>query len=119
MPILDLWKDPEDEIPFTQTLFRKTISEEKAHTELIQEIAENWETERIALMDMLLMRMALTEAKQFKQIPLKVTLNEYIEIAKYYSTPKSSTFINGVLDKLFSRLQEDGTIKKVGRGLVQ
>jgi len=118
-PILDLWKDPEDEIEFTRELFRKTHSQAKEHTDLIEECTENWEIDRIATMDMILMRMALTEARQFKQIPLKVTLNEYIELAKYYSTPKSSTFINGVLDKLFARLQEEGTIVKVGRGLIQ
>lgn len=118
-PILDLWKDPEDEIEFTRELFRKTHSQTKEHTELIQECTENWEIERIATMDMILMRMALSEARIFKQIPLKVTLNEYIELAKYYSTPKSSTFINGVLDKLFEQLRESGKIKKVGRGLIQ
>lgn len=118
-PILDLWKDPEDEIEFTRELFRKTYTQAEEHTKLIEDCTENWEIERIAAMDMILMRMALTEAREFKQIPLKVTLNEYIELAKYYSTPKSSTFINGVLDKLFSRLQEDGTIVKVGRGLIQ
>jgi N utilization substance protein B len=118
-PILDLWKDPEDEIAFTRELFRKTQTQAEEHTRLIEDCTENWEIERIATMDMILMRMALTEARQFNQIPLKVTLNEYIELAKYYSTPKSSTFINGVLDKLFARLQEDGSIVKVGRGLIQ
>jgi N utilization substance protein B len=68
---------------------------------------------------MILMRMALSEARECKQIPLKVTLNEYIEISKYYSTPKSSNFINGVLDKLFTQLKEDGIIAKAGRGLIQ
>jgi N utilization substance protein B len=118
-PILSLWKDPEDEIEFAKTLFRKSLSQASEHDKLIKEHTENWEIERIAMMDMILMRMALTEAREFKQIPLKVTLNEYIEISKYYSTPKSSTFINGVLDKLFSQMKETGTIAKVGRGLIQ
>jgi len=118
-PILSLWKDPEDEIEFAKNLFRKSITQAAEHDKLIEECTENWELERIALMDMILMRMALSEARQFTQIPLKVTLNEYIELSKYYSTPKSSTFINGVLDKLFDQLKTGGEIKKVGRGLIQ
>jgi N utilization substance protein B len=118
-PILSLWKDPEDEIEFAKNLFRKTLAQESEHDKLIKEHTENWELDRIALMDMILMRMALTEAREFPQIPLKVTLNEYIELSKYYSTPKSSNFINGVLDKLFDQLKTDGVIKKIGRGLIQ
>lgn len=117
-PILPLWKEPEDEQNFVKTLFRKTIVQSKEHEELIKKYTENWEIERIAVMDIILMKMALTEAKEFNQIPTKVTLNEYIEISKYYSTPKSNTFINGVLDKLFTEMTEEGTIKKVGRGLI-
>lgn len=117
-PLLPLWKDPEDELEFVKVLFRKTISQGKDHLKMIKDNADNWEVERIALMDILLMKMALTEAREFKQIPVKVTLNEYIEISKYYSTPKSNNFINGVLDKLFAKLKDDGTIKKVGRGLI-
>jgi len=117
-PLLPLWKDPEDELEFVKVLFRKTITQGKEHLKMIKDNADNWEIERIALMDILLMKMALTEAREFKQIPVKVSLNEYIEISKYYSTPKSNNFINGVLDKLFAKLKEDGTIKKVGRGLI-
>lgn len=117
-PILPLWKDPEDEMPFVKTLFRKSVTQGPEHSELIQETTENWEVDRIALMDMILMQMALTEAREFVQIPLKVTLNEYIEIAKYYSTPKSSNFINGILDKVFDVMESKGKIKKVGRGLI-
>jgi len=65
------------------------------------------------------MNLAITEAKEFSSIPLKVTLNEYIEISKFYSTPKSNGFINGVLDKVFAELKNDGAIKKVGRGLME
>jgi N utilization substance protein B len=68
--------------------------------------------------DMILMKMALTEVLQFDQIPVKVTMNEYIEIAKAYSTPKSKNFVNGVLDKLFADLRAAGRIHKVGRGLL-
>ena len=70
-------------------------------------------------MDVLLMKMALTEVRIFDQIPVKVTMNEYIEIAKAYSTPKSKNFINGVLDKIFIEMRTDGRIRKVGRGLLE
>jgi N utilization substance protein B len=116
--LLPLWKEPEDELPFVQTLFRKTLVNSEEHAALIHKHTENWELDRIAVMDVILMKMALTEAIEFPQIPVKVTLNEYIELAKYYSTPKSSNFINGVLDKLFSELQTGGQIKKLGRGLI-
>lgn len=116
--MLELYKDPEDEIGFIKDLFRKTLLESEESEVLIQEKAKNWESERIASMDMLLMKMAIAEVKQFKTIPVKVTLNEYIEISKFYSTPKSSVFINGILDKVFEDLKEEGKIKKVGRGLI-
>jgi N utilization substance protein B len=86
---------------------------------LIKEKAKNWDIDRIALMDMLVMKLAVTEAKQFKNIPTKVTMNEFIEIAKFYSTPKSKSFINGILDNLFSELTESGEISKMGRGLME
>ena len=85
---------------------------------IIQKYSQNWEVERIALMDTLLMKIALTEAKEFETIPLKVTLNEYIDISKFYSTPKSNGFINGILDKAFNDMKDNGEIKKVGRGLI-
>ena len=77
------------------------------------------ELERIAMVDRVLMKMALAEAQTFDSIPLKVTLNEYIELSKYYSTPKSHGFINGILDQLFAKLKESGDIQKVGRGLIE
>lgn len=117
-PILPLWKDEDDEQSFVQVLFRKTVTQSEEHTALLKKYTENWDIERIALMDIILMKMALAEVREFNQIPEKVSLNEYIEISKFYSTPKSSNFINGVLDKLFTELKEDGTIKKVGRGLI-
>jgi N utilization substance protein B len=114
--ILDLYKDDEEE--FILKLFRRSISNFESHTELLGEYTKNWDSDRLAKMDIFIMNLAITEAKEFNQIPLKVTLNEYIEISKFYSTPKSSTFINGVLDKLFAQLTKDGTIRKIGRGLV-
>jgi len=116
--LLPLWKEPEDEMPFVKTLFRQALLQSAEHEALIKKHTDNWEIDRIAMMDVILMKMALTEAREFSQIPVKVTLNEYIEIAKYYSTPKSSNFINGVLDKVFEEMKTDGKIKKLGRGLI-
>jgi transcription antitermination protein NusB len=114
--VMDLFKDDEEE--YTKVLFRKTIMSLDSHTEMLGKYTKNWDAERLAKMDILIMNLAITEAKEFSSIPLKVTLNEYIEIAKFYSTPKSSTFINGVLDKVFEDLKSSGELKKIGRGLV-
>jgi N utilization substance protein B len=119
LELLPLWKSDEDEVDFVKTLFRNTIGKGEDNAILIDEYTKNWELERIASMDIILMKMALAEAQSFPSIPLKVTLNEYIELSKYYSTPKSNSFINGVLDQLFVRLKEDGLIKKTGRGLLE
>lgn len=108
-----------EERAFVTTLYRDTIGHQEADEKIIAEKARNWEADRIALSDMLLMRMALTEARSFDLIPVKVTMNEYIEIAKAYSTPKSKNFINGILDKLFAEMRESGAIHKVGRGLLE
>ncbi len=86
---------------------------------MISDKAKNWDSERIALTDTILMEMALTEFLYFPGIPVKVTINEYIDIAKQYSTPKSNGFINGILDKLLHEHQTSGKILKEGRGLVQ
>jgi N utilization substance protein B len=103
-----------EEREFVSGLYRETVANEAADTKTIADNAPNWDAERIALSDMLLMRMALNEARSFELIPVKVTMNEYIEIAKAYSSPKSTLFINGVLDKLFAVMKQDGTIRKVG-----
>ena len=86
---------------------------------MIDEKARNWELERIALMDTILIKMALAELLEFPSIPVKVTLNEYIDISKYYSSAKSKVFINGILDKLIVDLKEKKMIKKTGRGLME
>jgi N utilization substance protein B len=117
--ILPLYKDPEDEQAFIRTLLRKTISKDSENLLLIDELTKNWELDRIAKMDILLLKMAITELQEFNNIPKKVTLNEYIEISKYYSTPKSSNFINGVLDKAIDRLEGEQKIRKIGRGLAE
>ncbi|MBK9415801.1 MAG: transcription antitermination protein NusB [Flavobacteriales bacterium] len=115
----DLARDPKEEQEFVSTLFRRCIQLGEEHEKAIAEKSSNWESDRIALSDMILMKMALTEVRSFEQIPVKVTMNEYIEIAKAYSTPKSKNFINGVLDKLFMEMKADGRIRKVGRGLLE
>jgi N utilization substance protein B len=111
-----LWK--EDEKQFALNLLSKAITNKEHNDKVLQSYSKNWESERLAKMDSLLMNLAVTEAKEFSSIPLKVTLNEYIEISKFYSTPKSNGFINGILDKIFIDLKKEGEIKKVGRGLI-
>ena len=115
--ILSLYKDKEDEQEFVRELFKQTIAKNEENEVLIDELTSNWELDRIAKMDVLLMNMAITELQVFNNIPTKVTLNEYIEISKFYSTPKSNAFINGVLDKAIARLEKEDKIKKIGRGL--
>lgn len=117
--LLPLWREDDDDKEFFEMLFAETLSQSDANEKRITEAAKNWELERIALMDIILMKMALAEATCFSSIPLKVTLNEYIELSKYYSTPKSHGFINGVLDQLFTELKKEGAIVKIGRGLIE
>ena len=114
--VLPLWK--EDEKEFALILFRQAILNKSSNDGILQKYSKNWESERLAKMDSLLMNLAITEAKEFSSIPLKVTLNEYIEISKFYSTPKSNGFINGILDKIFEDFKKGGKLKKVGRGLI-
>ncbi len=117
--ILPLYKDEEDDKKFISTLFRKTIADNKAYEELIDKKTKNWELERIAAMDVLLMKMAITEFLHISSVPVKVSLNEYIDISKEYSTPNSKTFINGVLDKIIFDLKKENKIQKSGRGLME
>jgi len=116
-PLMPLFKNEEDE-EYVKILFRKAIVNQKKCSELIDKNTTNWEVERIALMDILVMQLAITEISEFPEIPVKVTLNEYIEIAKYYCTSKSSTFVNGILDNIVKEMREDGLFTKAGRGLV-
>jgi transcription antitermination protein NusB len=117
--LMGLYKDEEDDRQFVIDLFRKTILHNEEVEKSIAAKTENWEVERIAMMDVLLMKMAITEILYFSNIPVKVTLNEYIEISKLYSTPKSKGFINGILDNLVIDLKKDNKINKVGRGLLE
>ena len=104
---------------FIQDLFRETMSHYEEFGKLIADNTNNWEKERICLMDMIILKMALTEFVCFPFIPVKVTMNEYIEISKYFSTPKSKIFVNGILDKLAKKLTEAGKIDKKGLGLLE
>lgn len=114
-----LWKDEEEDKPFVKQLFRKVIANDEHNTEVIDSKTKNWDSDRIAHLDILLMKMAITELIEFRSIPIKVTLNEYIELSKFFSTPKSKIFINGVLDKVVAEFKRDQKIKKTGRGLMQ
>lgn len=108
----------DDDAEYVKILFTKAIMGNEKLSALIDRNTANWEIERIALMDILVMKLAITEIIEFPEIPTKVTLNEYIEIAKYYCTSKSSTFVNGILDKIMKEMREEGMFKKYGRGLV-
>ncbi|HET6992804.1 MAG TPA: transcription antitermination factor NusB [Bacteroidia bacterium] len=114
-----LFKDPEEDKQFIVDLYRKTIVDNELCEKLISEKTKNWEVDRIAVMDVILMKMAISELLHFTNIPVKVTLNEYIEISKTYSTPKSKQFINGILDKIVMDFRKDGTMQKTGRGLME
>jgi transcription antitermination protein NusB len=112
-----LYNDIEDK-EFVSNLFKKTVLNEK---ELGKEFADktpNWESDRIAEIDTIILKMAICEFLKFPSIPVKVTINEYLEIAKEYSTPKSSIFINGILDNLVKEFETNSKLKKVGRGLM-
>jgi N utilization substance protein B len=112
-----LYKDTDDE-QFVSDLFRKTVLKEKSYEQDITDKTPNWETDRIADIDMILIKMAMTEFINFPSIPTRVTINEYIEISKDYSTTKSSYFINGVLDKISKEFTKEKRIVKIGRGLL-
>lgn len=116
--ITSLYKDPIEDVTFYKTLFRKVVLFNKFYGEIIKEKLQNWEMERIMGIDMILMKMAICEFTEFPEIPIKVTINEYIELAKLYSSAKSGLFINGLLDKIVFDLKEEGKLNKMGRGLI-
>lgn len=115
--LMPLFKD-EDDREFAKELFRKSIVNHDELQQLIKVHSNNWDVERIAFMDILIMQLAISEFLYFPSIPTKVTMNEYIELSKYYSTEKSRNFINGILDKTLKDLKKEGKINKTGRGLV-
>jgi len=110
-PLLPMFKDNEDR-EFASKLFRSAILHIEEYKSLIDEHTKNWEVDRIAFMDVVIMEIALAELINFPTIPINVTLNEYIEISKTYSTEKSSTFINGVLDNIVTQLKKDNKLIK-------
>lgn len=115
--LADLTPSWEEDREFILELLKTTIRHSEEYQSLIAEKTRNWESDRIALMDNLLMRMAISELVNFTSIPVKVTINEYIELSKSFSTLRSNTFINGILDKIMADLAKQGRIKKSGRGL--
>lgn len=104
---------------FGANLFKKTIEGKEEMLSRIEPYLKNWEMDRIAVLDLIMLRMALAEFFEFRSIPIKVTMNEYIDIARDYSTPKSKDFINGVLDRMMRDLKSKGEINKTGRGLIE
>ena len=118
LELLPLYK-ADDDVDYMITLFRHTILDDVNVSAILKDKISNWEPERIAAIDTLLMKMAVTEILQFPGIPVKVTLNEYIEISKQYSSPKSNTFINGILDAVVKDLRSQNKLAKTGRGLIE
>jgi N utilization substance protein B len=108
----------EEDKSFFKTIFEVTIKEGKEFDSLIAEKSKNWDIDRIALMDKIILKMAIGEMIHFPSIPVKVSINEYIELSKNFSTPKSKKFVNGILDVLSEDLKNRGIIKKSGRGLI-
>ena len=115
---LDLQLPPESHT-FVRSLLAKVLEHTEELDQLVMPRLDNWELERVSLLDRILIRMALAEMLYFDTVPVKVSINEYIDISKVYSTPRSKDFINGVLDNLLKQLKEEGRIKKRGRGLVE
>lgn len=115
--LADLTPNWDEDSEFISNLFKTTIRYADEYHKMIAEKTKNWEADRIALMDTILMRMAISEMLNFPSIPVKVTINEYIELSKTFSTLKSNTFINGILDKILADLTKQGRIHKSGRGL--
>lgn len=113
----ELFRDDEDE-KFGYQILRETFSNEENLVNIIAENTKNWDQDRITPVDKVLLKMAICELLYFPTVPVKVTINEYLEIAKEYSTPKSSVFINGILDKLVKEYTNNGTLNKSGRGLL-
>jgi transcription antitermination protein NusB len=111
---------PSDETvrQFGEELLKRTCQEDKALFDLIDPMLKNWDSERVAILDMIMIKMALCELMHFPTIPVKVTLNEFVEISKVYSSDKSKDFINGILDRLMKKLIKEDLIVKEGRGLI-
>ncbi|OON70867.1 transcription antitermination factor NusB [Hymenobacter sp. CRA2] len=118
MELLSLSANWKEDKEFAETLYKQTLTDDARYEQLISGAVQNWDVERVALLDKIILKMALCEMHLFRSIPVKVTINEYIEISKLYSTPKSKQFVNGILDKLAQDLMASGAIRKSGRGLL-
>ena len=117
--LAELFPNEVEDIEFIVDLLNKAIANDETYHLLIAQKTKNWDAERIAMMDILLMKLAITEFEHFSSIPLKVSINEYLEISKEFSTPKSNSFINGILDKILADLKSSDKIHKFGRGLLE
>jgi len=116
--LLEVFRDKDDDLKFTNELLRKSLVNNKEYSEIIEKFTKNWEVDRLAKIDVILLKLAMTELDHMPNIPVKVTMNEYIDLSKYFSTPKSKSFINGVLDRVVSEWRESGRLEKSGRGLI-
>lgn len=112
-------KDDTDSIKFAEKLLLVTVDHAHEYDEIIQNHINNWKVDRLATLDKLILRMAISEFLYFEDIPTKVTINEAIELAKDYSTRKSGNFVNGILDAVLNQFKKEGKIKKSGRGLIE
>jgi N utilization substance protein B len=115
----DIPKEDTDDREFAKKLFLSTIDHCEEADAIVKDQLKNWDMERLALIDKIVLRMALTEIVSFSDIPVKVSINEAIEIAKNFSTANSGKFVNGILDSACQLLQQDGRIRKSGRGLIE
>ena len=114
---ITVFKDESDE-KFALKLFRNTINNNKEYENIIEKFSKNWELDRIAIMDQLFIKMAFAEIFSMEDLPVKVSMNEYIEISKYYGSSKSKLFVNGLLDNVVKTYSKEKKIKKIGRGLI-
>jgi N utilization substance protein B len=114
--ILKAWQSDDR---LVSTMFKELLQDQSAYQSLIEAHTGQWDPERLARVDFLILQMACVELSLFSEIPVKVTINEYIELAKVYSTPQSAAFVNGLLDKIKADMQHKGLISKSGRGLVE
>ena len=116
--LMELSKNWEEDLDFLKELYDLALENEEIYADRIKNKSKNWEIDRVALIDRIILQMAIAEMTNFPSIPIKVSINEYIELSKQYSTPKSKQFVNGLLDVLSVDLQKEGAIKKSGRGLI-
>jgi len=116
--LIELSANWDEDKQFYQDLFQQTIEYDEQAMQQLSDKTQNWDVARMAELDRIIMKMAIAEMVHFTSIPVKVTINEYLEIAKLYSTPRSKPFINGLLDQIAQSMQEDGSIRKSGRGLM-